>query len=120
MSYKYFSYSEFDSEDQPGSGEKYMDREFMEMIDYARGLTRLNFKIELGYVSPFQAKRLIMSTVNSHRIGRAARIFCINANKRYQMVAALLEAGFTRIAIHPRYIYVDNDDQKPDSVWLIT
>jgi hypothetical protein len=118
--YRYFQFSEFDSADQVGSGEKYMDRQFMEMIDYARGLTRLKFKIQLGYVSPFQAKRLGLSTVNSHRIGRAAEIFCINANKRHQIVTSLYEAGFTRIGINRKYIYVDNDDQKPDSLWLIT
>ena len=41
MDYKYFSFDEFDSPDKVGSGYKYMDREFKEMLDEARDLAKL-------------------------------------------------------------------------------
>ena len=33
---KYFKYSEFDSPDVIGSGKKYMNKEFLEMLDLCR------------------------------------------------------------------------------------
>ena len=38
MELLHFSYDEFDSPDYPGSGYKYMDREFVECLDEARDI----------------------------------------------------------------------------------
>lgn len=120
MQYKHFLFSEFDSPDAPGSGEKYMNREFLEMLDYAADLCKLQFIIVSGYRTKFQNRRLCGSSSSAHLVGRAAVLQCKNANKRYKMVAALLESGFTRIGIcrNQRTIYCDNDDLKKDMIWL--
>lgn len=118
MELKYFSFEEFDSPDSPGSGEKYMDREFLEMLDYARGISKLQFKINSGYRTASRNRAVNGVSTSSHLIGRAADIHCTHSGKRYRIVASLLEAGFTRIGIARTFIHVDNDDQKPDSIWL--
>lgn len=122
MHLKHFLIEEFDSPDQPGSGARYMDREFLQMIDAAADLCKLQFVIVAGYRSAYEGKRHSEPSNSSHRIGRAAIIKCLHYNKRYQMITSLLEVGFTRIGISVdrKTIYVDNDYQKPDSIFLYT
>tara|TARA_R100000742_G_C4180010_1_gene15451 strand:- start:44 stop:409 length:366 start_codon:yes stop_codon:yes gene_type:complete len=120
MELRHFLITEFDSPDSPGSAEKYMDRDFLRMIDAAAHLCKLQFLIVSGYRTKFQNNRWNDSTVSSHLIGKAAIIRCDNSKKRYKMIASLMEVGFSRIAISKdqKTIYVDNDDQKPNMFWL--
>lgn len=120
MILKYFDFSEFDCPRSEGSGSKYMDREFVSMLDYARDVSRLQFNIRKGYISADYAERIGEPTVSSHRIGRAAEIECTHSGKRYKIIASLLEAGFVRIGINKDYVYVDNDDQKPYMIFFIS
>jgi hypothetical protein len=120
MQLQHFDYSEFDCPAVSGSGKKYMDREFLSMLDYSRGVCKLKFKILKGYLSAGYASSKNESTVSSHRIGRAAVIDCSHSGKRYKIVASLLEAGFVRIGINSKYIYVDNDDQKPHMITIFS
>jgi len=121
MEYKYFKFEEFDSPDLPGSGYKYMDREFIDMLDEARDIARLRFKIVKGYSSSaYNRLHYKASTASSHLIGRAAHIECVNAKKRIRIIEALNMVGFRRIGVHRKYIHVDNDDLKDDMFWLIT
>jgi len=94
-----------------------MDREFLMLLDQARHLAKLRFKIIKGYVSPEGQKRKNELSRSSHMIGRACEIFCKHNYKRYRIITALLEVGFTRIGFADDRIYVDNDDVKPDSIW---
>ena len=48
MSLKYFKYEEFDSPDVSGSG-KYMDADFLKMLDNARDIAGIPFKINSGW-----------------------------------------------------------------------
>lgn len=117
MEMRYFKFSEFDSPDSPGSGEKYMDREFLEMLDEARHLAGIQFRITSGYRSKKHNQKVGGVSVSSHLIGRAADIWCQHSGKRWQIVSACMEAGFSRIGIAKDFIHVDNDDQKPDAIW---
>ncbi len=47
---KYFTYSEFDSPDEPGSG-KNMRHDFLEMLDFAREESGIPFKITSAFIS---------------------------------------------------------------------
>jgi len=120
MYLKHFDYEEFDCPMYAGSGHKYMDREFLSMLDYARDISKLQFKIKKGYISANYAKKTGEPTVSSHKIGRAAEIECKHSGKRYRIVASLLEAGFVRIGINSNYIYVDNDDQKTEMIAIFS
>jgi len=121
MEYKYFSFDEFDCPGYPGSGYKYMDREFIEMLDEARDIAGLKFKILSGYRNAYvNTKIWEASTVSSHLIGRAAHIQCVSAKKRLRIIEALSMVGFKRFGLHREYIHVDNDDLKPDMIWFIS
>jgi|TARA_X000001382_G_scaffold74676_1_gene52206 uncharacterized protein YcbK (DUF882 family) len=120
MEYKYFSFDEFDCPTQSGSGYKYMDREFIEMLDEARDIARIRFKILSGYRTPlYNTNHFMASTTSTHLIGRAAHIECVNANKRLKIVEALSMVGFKRLGLGSKYIHVDNDDLKPNMIWFL-
>lgn len=110
---RYFDYSEFDCYYEENSGYKHMDREFMLMLDEARHLYGLDMKIMRAYVSPKLRPKLSIVNDSPHLLGKAACIWCKHPEKRYRMVAALLEVGFHRIGIGPDYIYIDNDEARP-------
>jgi hypothetical protein len=118
MELRFFSFVEFDCPMKPNSGYNYMDRELLSMLDEARRLSGIKFKIVEGFKSTERQKRQGGYPSNSHLIGRAVKIQCLNRKKRYKIITSLLEVGFTRIGVHTKYVYVDNDDQKADSIWI--
>ena len=121
MEYKYFRFEEFDCPGCPGSGYRFMDREFLGMLDEARDIAGIRFKILSGYVCSHHNRiHYKASTTSSHLIGRAAHIECVNAKKRLKIVEALNMVGFRRLGLGRKYIHIDNDDQKPDMIWFIT
>jgi len=115
---KYFNIEEFDSPDEPGSGQ-YMDDEFLEMLDNARHMAGIPFIINSGYRTK-AANRDAGGLKNSaHLDGFAADIRCNASRERMYIVGALLEAGFNRIGIGNGFIHVDNDPTKPeDCIWV--
>ena len=115
---RYFDISEFDSPDEPGSGQ-YMDDEFLEMLDNARHMAGIPFIINSGYRTK-AANRDAGGLKNSaHLDGFAADIRCNASRERMYIVGALLEAGFNRIGIGNGFIHVDNDPTKPeDCIWV--
>lgn len=118
MELRYFKFEEFDSPDAPGSGEKYMDREFLECLDEARDIAGIQFKINSGYRTPAHNRKVGGGTASSHLIGRAADIRCTDTGKRLKIIEALSMVGFQRFGIASTFIHVDNDDQKPNAIWL--
>jgi len=115
---RHFNHHEFDSPDAPGSGAK-MDPEFLELLDDARQLAGVPFKINSGYRTPKRNKTVGGTENSSHLRGYAADISCTNSTQRFRIIAALIAAGFTRIGIGRSFIHVDNDPLKTPGVsWL--
>jgi len=117
---KYFNLSEFDSPLEKGSGSK-MNPEFLAMLDKAREIADTSFVITSGYRVPadilrLKAKGYKVAMNSSHLTGHAADISVLDSNKRFKVINALLEAGFTRIGIADTFIHVDNDASKPQNV----
>lgn len=116
ISLKYFDLSEFDSPDQPGSGEE-MKAKFLRMLDAAREAAGVPFKITSGYRTREHNKKVGGVANSSHTHGCAADIAC-NINNRFQILTALLYVGFDRIGIADTFIHVDNDPTKnPCKIW---
>ncbi len=118
--YKWFKLTEFDSPDEEGSGEM-MDDAFMQKLDLARDIAGFPFIINSGFRSVaynkmLRAKGYNASKNSSHLLGYAADIHCEDSRKRYLLIEALLDAGFTRIGIAEGFIHVDNDPEKSDLV----
>ena len=76
-----------------------MNREFLDMLDYAADICKLQFIIIEGFRTKKENLRLCGASNNSHLVGKAVVLQCKSANKRYKMIAALLESGITRIGI---------------------
>jgi uncharacterized protein YcbK (DUF882 family) len=122
MKFKNFSYDEFDSPMQEGSGQL-MSNELIKMLDAARDLAGVPFKITSGYRVEADIERLRkagykVSKNSSHLKGLAADIACTNSSDRFNMLDALLKVGFNRIGIANTFIHVDIDPDKPPfAIW---
>jgi len=114
----HFELSEFDSPDELGSG-KYMQDSFLQMLDDARGIAGISFKINSGYRSKSHNAYVGGKEESSHLYGYAADIHCTGSRERFIIVDALIKAGFNRIGIAKSFIHVDNDKSKDDKViWV--
>ena len=120
---KYFELSEFDSPDQENSGVN-MDHTFLRMLDKAREIAGIPFKINSAYRSETHnlkvggVPRSETNRGSSHLYGFAADISCTNSNHREIIVRSLIKAGFTRLGVAKSFIHVDNDPNKVDALWL--
>ena len=117
---EYFTYSEFDSPLEKGSGSR-MNQNFLEMLEKAREKASVPFKITSGYRVPADIQRLAkkgykVSKNSSHLKGLAADISILDSVTRYKVIESLLYAGFTRIGIADTFIHVDCDPDKPQNV----
>jgi zinc D-Ala-D-Ala carboxypeptidase len=121
MKFRNFSYDEFDSPLQEGSGQL-MSNELITMLDDARDLAGVSFKITSGYRVEADIYRLKkagykVSAKSSHLKGLAADIACDNST-RFKILDSLLKVGFNRIGIANSFIHVDIDpDKTPFTIW---
>lgn len=121
----HFELSEFDSPDEVGSGSN-MDAAFLQMLDDARGIAGIPFRITSGFRTPSHNAYVGGVLPNpdkgikgsSHMFGYAADISCKSGANREIIVAALIKAGFRRIGIANTFIHCDNDPDKNNSIWL--
>jgi hypothetical protein len=60
---KYFSYAEFDSPDFPDSGNN-MDKHFLRLLDNARQIAGIPFKINSGFRTPKHNEKVGGTCVN--------------------------------------------------------
>jgi len=112
---KYFTYSEFDSPDSPRSGLK-MNKYFLKVLDEARDIAGIPFKISSGYRTKKHNKAVGGVEGSSHTLGLAVDIHCNNSISRMIIIKAALEAGITRIGIASNFIHLDVDEDKPQNV----
>lgn len=121
MKFRNFSYDEFDSPLQEGSGQL-MSNELITMLDHARDLAGVPFKITSGFRIEADIDRLKkagykVSSKSSHLKGLAADIACDNSS-RYNILDSLMKVGFNRIGIGSTFIHVDIDPDKPPfTIW---
>lgn len=108
---KWFNYSEFDSPDEPGTG-NLMDIDFLEMLDEARNVAGIPFIVTSGYRTDEWNKIVGGKHDSSHLKGCAADISCTTARDRFIIVTSLLEAGFDRIGIGEDFVHCDIDWEK--------
>ena len=114
----HFELHEFDSPDEKGSG-KHMHDPFLQMLDDARGIAGIPFKINSGFRSESHNSYVGGKVNSSHLFGYAADIHCTDSRSRYIIIDALTQAGFNRFGIGNTFIHVDNDpDKNPRVSWV--
>ena len=110
-----FKLYEFDSPDVKGSG-TLMDETFLSMIDEARTIANIPFKINSGFRTEKHNKKVKGISGSSHTMGFAADIKCTDSNSRFIILNALITVGFNRIGIYKTFIHCDIDNDKPRNV----
>lgn len=109
----YFTKEEFAC---PCCGENYFDMNVAEMLDRARKLANIPFKITSGFRCTDHNESVGGSPTSSHLNGTAVDIECLNSAYRMIMVEELLAAGFSRIGVANNFIHVDYDLNKTQDV----
>ena len=116
---KYFDLSEFDSPDDVGSGEN-MDLDFVRMVDEAREIAGVPFKITSGYRTPSH-NTSVGGVLNSSHMNipcNACDIAIPDSSTRYKVINSLLKVGINRIGIGKNFIHCDTDKHKsPNIIW---
>jgi len=114
---RYFSYSEFDSPDEVGSGQK-MHPDMLEMLDEVRDKFDKPIRINSGYRTAKHNLKVGGTPNSSHLRGLAVDISCSSSVDRYHLLNCLLDVGFNRIGIAGSFIHVDIDLEKAkDVIW---
>ena len=112
---KYFSYDEFDSPDELGSGSK-MNKELLHMLDAARKLYGKPIRVTSGFRTKDHNKKVGGVVSSSHLKGLAVDLACSESRNRFKMIKALLEVGFKRLGVASTFIHVDIDKNKSQNV----
>jgi len=123
--FRYFTLSEFDSPDLPGTGE-FMCKDFICLLDKAREQAGVPFAITSGYRTKDYHQQLKqrgykVSKDSAHCLGLAADIKCTTSSNRMKILEALLYVGFNRIGMGKDFIHVDIDTRKhkkSEVIWL--
>jgi len=93
-----------------------MESEFLEKLDAAREIAGIPFVISSGYRCPKHNKE-VGSTATNHPLGVASDIRCTDGPSRFKIIAALIQAGFTRIGVAKTFIHCDTNTL-PSSIWF--
>lgn len=112
---KYFQIEEFESPDLKGSGIN-MDKHFLSLLDNARHIAGISFKITSGYRTKEHNEKVGGVPNSSHTKGHAADIAATSGSERWIIIDSLIKAGFNRIGVANTFIHVDNDPDKPANV----
>lgn len=109
---KYFKLSEFDSPDLPGSG-KNMNPETLAMLDHARDIAGVPFRINSGFRSKAHNTKIKGVPNSSHTKGYAADIHAPDGANKASIIEGLVKAGFKRLGVYENFIHADNDPDLP-------
>lgn len=105
---KYFQPDEFDSKDQPGSGFKMMQPDFLVKLDAVRDEAGIPFIITSGYRSGYWNEKVGGVKSSEHMIGYAADINFTTPKEAMIIINAAKKIGFVRIGL-----YWDDRDADP-------
>ena len=116
MTLKYFKRSEFNC--KCGCNTNHIDDEFLSLIDKARRISGVPYRVNSGYRCQ-KHPLSIKSPTSSHIKGLAVDIKCTNSKKRAIIIDALGYVGFKRFGISDTFIHTDIDEGKSNpAIWL--
>lgn len=115
---KYFTLSEFDSPDLPGSGAN-MDPHFLDMLDAIRDEAGIPFRINSGFRTPLHNKLVGGKHDSSHLKGLAVDIVSPDSSAMALIIITAVQHGIKRIGIGKTFVHLDIDASLPTPrIWL--
>ena len=99
-----------------GQGVEEMSEGLLHMLDTARDIAGIPFIITSGFRCHEHNKEVGGSPASSHMKGLAADIKANTTRGKYLIVKSLIQAGFNRIGVGKKFIHVDIDPDKTDSL----
>lgn len=106
MEYKYFKPNEIEN----------LKPELVSLLDQARGLADTAFIITSGFRTAEHNAEVGGAEDSAHLTGEAVDIACVNSQRRFRIVKALLQVGFNRIEIAQTHIHCDISKTHPQDV----
>ncbi len=91
-----------------------LDPQLVEMLEQARENAGVPFIITEGLIEKDHPGSHVNNTAHSR--GKAVDLACYESGPRFNMINALLSAGFKRIGVYDRHIHADNDSTLPQNV----
>ena len=116
--WKYFKLSEFAC---PCCEQHPMDTRLIDLLDSARQVAGVAFKITSGYRCVKHNTAIGGGAKSTHTLGLAADIACADSVSRHAILKALFQVGFQRIEVANRHIHVDIAETAigfPSVCWL--
>lgn len=114
--FRYFSWSEFDSPDEPGSGERHMNADFIRKLDQIRAQVGFPLVITSGYRTAAHNAKVGGVPGSAHTKGLAADIRALTDAQKTAIAKAAIALGITRIGWGRTFIHLDMDGSKPQRV----
>ncbi len=96
--------------------EENMNVDFLALLDEARELAGIPFKITSAYRTKEHNAKIGGVANSSHIKGLAVDISINSSRQRFIVLNALISVGFNRIGIAETFIHVDNDKDKSNNV----
>lgn len=114
--FKYFSYGEFDSADEPGSGKLYMSKDLIQRLGRIREAVGFPMMVSSGYRSKAHNAKVGGVPNSAHRSGLAVDIRAVTDAQKRAIAKAAIANGITRIGWGRTFIHLDIDGTKPQHV----
>ena len=115
---KHFTFGEFDSPDQKGSGLG-MNIEFVKLLDTLREKCGFPLHINSGFRTVEHNAQVAVIERSAHTLGLACDIACGTSAERDLILKYSFELGIRRRGIGKTFVHLDLDFSKPQNVtWL--
>jgi hypothetical protein len=114
--YRHFKADEFTC--KCGCGKNNMSDRHMDMLEQAREIANIPFKINSGSRCDTHNIYVGGNEFSEHLSGEGCDIRCVLSADRWKIINALLSAGFRRIGIGTTFIHAGSSASKPqDVIW---